>query len=104
MQIAAGDAAIGGHGTFVAPILEPDEGPPTVWPLGAPDMHLIAAQLSAARQMPAPHLGQVLVTRHFSRQIEETQSRHASPRSLDAKRIIDPPPQHLIAAADAKQP
>ena len=50
VEIAAGDAAIGGYGTFIASIVKSDEGSPAVGPLGAPDMHFIAAQLSAARQ------------------------------------------------------
>ena len=50
VEIAAGDHAIGGHGTFIASVLKPDEGSPAGRPLGASDMHFIAAQLSAARQ------------------------------------------------------
>ena len=52
VQVAAGNASVGGDGAISAAVGEAREGPRPVRPLGATDVHLIAPELGPAVGMP----------------------------------------------------
>src|SRR5690349_3870395 len=58
VEVAARHAAVRRDSAFLPSTFELDERPPTVRPVGAADMHLVAPKRSTARQMLAANFRQ----------------------------------------------
>jgi hypothetical protein len=101
MDVGSGDPAGGRHGPVRAPVLEAREGPLRRGRALRPaDVHFVAAERRAFGKGDAAHRRQPLVRRHDGGDLEEAQALDRIPRrALDAVRVVDAPPQHLVAAA-----
>ena len=99
VDVAAHDPAIR-RDRAVGTAVEVQHRPRERRPAGAAEVHLVAVDRLAARDLPAADLVQLLVAGQHRLEIEQPQTVGFAGRPLDAGGIGDAPAEHLEAAAD----
>ena len=70
----------------------------------AAHVHLVAGEGRPVRQGRAAGRAQPLFPRQHRRHVEQAEPVHAAGRTPDALRVLDPPAEHLVAAAEPQHP
>src|SRR5690606_16667139 len=101
VQIGAGDQPVAGACAF-PPVSYGKERPRAIRPARPAEMDFITGDRLASQDMPAGHRGHDLVALEHALDIEKPEAGDAAGLSLAPLRIVDHPPEHLVAAAQTE--